>query len=1266
MAFLSAGVADYSSNERVPKADNLSNGFSERTEYKLYVSNLPPELNEDGIHQIFNSYGEVTGILSPRDAGWAYVTYRNHREAVLAIGKLDDKSPLHLKVEFSKERKTRNVQEWKRQNVLDSSLPMETTKAPDFRDSGGFNHRSNVPYRKLDIPLPERLRSRHIVSPFDDQDEILYPIEHDPRILNPFENPLPYPESNLLWTRGRLAVTDDGRRHVHMGRGYAMYKIPEPYHPRIEDSISAVYETRSNGLYEFGVDHLKNEVGRCELCGTITKMRCSKCSIFYCSRICQKTDWEKHKTECQALPPLTGISNPISPTMNGDDQLQRSNIHVKPELKERVNILNQRAKESLNLKQQEEKERDTSLKTQNSRTPTDVSQQSKISRGTNDIRKPEVSNGETLRQPKNVAPDISKLQLSSPPKQIPESDVNNVTQDIPQKQEKPAEAPQQNKSTESQKSSIAYKEIEKELACPKKSFLSKDKFTQVVNMVISGNGECWVQKLEDEAEFTQMMRELGAEQNAVSREKAPKVIPVIGGLIACQYYEIWHRASIVSLNPLVVHYMDYGNNEVLANDDIRPLGTFEKVPPYARKIRVLNAKGTKYELLKESEQLSVKVISEDADGVFLVVTPDLEGESPFQPFKCGAGSQNVPSSQNRLSSENEQCTQDKRESKEPRSQSSTKTSSHDFNKEHDNKTDEALKKVLSTPTGSVIDHLKANDCGMMEIHTPLKNDTYSVTIVPQKFHDYYEKVVIEVPAKCIEKAKTTNYQPMKVGEFILCQRQDDDWLRGKVVSVGPPVKVELVDEGRVSLTKHCILMPPSVAEICTFGGTCTLIDNNLEIKQGGTVFFEVLHTVTLEGQKGLEVLIKSGDEKTVLGKAFLSKWKPPPEQVGVQILELKSDTEVVLTAFRSPSLLYVRSLENAEVERFNRLLQEVARKAQTAPKLKKPPVVGEMVIAKFKEDGNHYRAIVRKIDGDDIHITYVDFGNVEVSSMNHMLELPTELKACPSGVAKIVLKGAPTDVPLTPELSQYFGLLTGREQPLKIAFEGIPSKDGVELKTANESVNEKVQQLLTPNWKKTSAEEKTCLTMRDLETASLGKEGETVTAVVLHTQDTGLTYFLCPMDIEMISHVSDILPGQIEKYASSTKEHYIPRDLELCVAPFEGSWYRGACLMRNATPTSSSIFFVDYGNISQVEHKDLRLMTKDFMTPPALACICNVQNLLPKNYEKDVPKNVEERLAALLATNEIVKVKIINEDAEKNYTIELPDIRDILLNEKLI
>ena len=65
---------------------------------------------------------------------------------------------------------------------------------------------------------------------------------------------------------------------------------------------------------------------------------------------------------------------------------------------------------------------------------------------------------------------------------------------------------------------------------------------------------------------------------------------------------------------------------------------------------------------------------------------------------------------------------------------------------------------------------------------------------------------------------------------------------------------------------------------------------------------------------------------------------------------------------------------------------------------------------------------------------------------------------------------------MTEEVSQYFAMLVGREQPLKIIFDGIPSKDGVELKTASgENVNEKVKQLLIPNWKKNSPEEGICI-----------------------------------------------------------------------------------------------------------------------------------------------------------------------------------------------
>lgn len=60
--------------------------------------------------------------------------------------------------------------------------------------------------------------------------------------------------------------------------------------------------------------------------------------------------------------------------------------------------------------------------------------------------------------------------------------------------------------------------------------------------------------------------------------------------------------------------------------------------------------------------------------------------------------------------------------------------------------------------------------------------------------------------------------------------------------------------------------------------------------------------------------------------------------------------------------------------------------------MKNKPVIGEMVLAKFMDDGNYYRAIVSKIDGEKIFITYIDFGNVEISTIANMLEAPMELK----------------------------------------------------------------------------------------------------------------------------------------------------------------------------------------------------------------------------------------------------------------------------------
>lgn len=62
-----------------------------------------------------------------------------------------------------------------------------------------------------------------------------------------------------------------------------------------------------------------------------------------------------------------------------------------------------------------------------------------------------------------------------------------------------------------------------------------------------------------------------------------------------------------------------------------------------------------------------------------------------------------------------------------------------------------------------------------------------------------------------------------------------------------------------------------------------------------------------------------------------------------------------------------------------------------APCLKEPPVVGQMVIAQYVDE-NFYRAIVTKVENEKIAISYVDFGNTEVTNTKKLKSLTDDLK----------------------------------------------------------------------------------------------------------------------------------------------------------------------------------------------------------------------------------------------------------------------------------
>lgn len=49
----------------------------------------------------------------------------------------------------------------------------------------------------------------------------------------------------------------------------------------------------------------------------------------------------------------------------------------------------------------------------------------------------------------------------------------------------------------------------------------------------------------------------------------------------------------------------------------------------------------------------------------------------------------------------------------------------------------------------------------------------------------------------------------------------------------------------------------------------------------------------------------------------------------------------------------------------------------------------------------------------------------------------------------------------------------------------------------------------------------------------MGEKGTTMTAFILHAQDVGNEYFMCPFDIDLITHVQDTLPNLVSFFSKN-------------------------------------------------------------------------------------------------------------------------------------
>ncbi|KOC70963.1 Tudor domain-containing protein 1 [Habropoda laboriosa] len=1127
----------------------------------LFFEFIPPNFieilgSQHGLLQIFNHYGHIKGHFYRPNASWAYITYGTYLEAENAIKDLHNKSPLHLQISFAKEKGSSEVATVKTsafKNVAQQSENHNVTAVTFANKSLGPGKPLNV-FKGIE---PNPTLPQYICI---EDDDLLYPYPSDAHTYNPYENAEPYASTNTLWTRGKLTVTPDGKRHVSLGRGYTMYDIPYP-DPEVHSYISSVYEKRNSDSYEYGEDMLQSAVKVCKLCSKKTKFACERCYYtFYCSKDCLVKDWPRHKVECEAIPSL-------------------------------VMAMQSRPTPQSNTREQ------TSIKS--------------------------ISNVQIpLRRPKNIQ-HIKHTENKIDKIRIPEKNHSSLPEKPLQREIQNQNAISDSKDLDSHKKWQKFhtdnvQKIEDDISFSKHTFLSTSEFKDV-RIVIKENRDFWVQKVEDEFEIMELMSNLQKDA-----DKAQIVEPINRNVYAVKFENIWHRALITSLFPTKIHYIDFGNDEtVLSTEEFREINKYKNIPRFSAKIRLSDAAYEKYKDLKYDNVISVKMISIDSNEVINVEVKDENNKS--MPKVTQINNNPIPQIPNTSKANDEPLVTSKT--------SINNNISNTFNK---------LKSIIST--------LTVGKTGFLEFGAELKNNTYRTILMPNDAAPDYEKLQVHLSTICSQMTKHTNHSP-NIGD-IICGLIANQWYRGCVLSLEPSLKMALIDGSNVQTVDKTLPCPENFLDICTFGAICEVIDAKYKFSTYDSHKFKVITQNVNKEQDKIEIEIIKGKDKL---KAFVKPWIPMPEQTGIQYAELKNGSEVCIMAYRSHTLLFVRSLDTAELEHYNSVMQKVAKCAQTSAFLEEPPVVGQMVIAKY-DDTNYYRAIVTKIEDDKIAITYVDFGNTEFTNIKKLKSLTDDLKQLHSCITKVTLNDVPEDVPMTKDVSDYLSHLVGTEVRLTCTFNGIHSKDGVHLKLhTGESVNKKISELLVPTSKKSAEEDKTCYLLNDISSARLGNNGDIITAVILYCLGDYM-YAMCPLDYDMMYHVFNTLSEKINAYCK-TSDHYIPREEELCLALYKDGWYRAACVCRSSTPTTSSLFFIDYGNTEDINHKDIRLMPREFITAPAVASICNIINAADHDGHRSPKiKEILEQEATGSIDSVPVTIKIVNYDLESGmYKVELHD-----------
>ena len=474
--------------------------------------------------------------------------------------------------------------------------------------------------------------------------------------------------------------------------------------------------------------------------------------------------------------------------------------------------------------------------------------------------------------------------------------------------------------------------------------------------------------------------------------------------------------------------------------------------------------------------------------------------------------------------------------------------------------------------------------------------------------------------------------------------EDDKWYRGKITGIkkGGLVEVHFVDYGnyellplsRVKKLQADFLSLPPQAVKCALAKIDPLnqklvsddvmnrfeeltLDKELVMMADkydeNNGLYEVVLLDTSEG-KNLDI---GKDLQTIMGP---STKREPAHVKGVQI-QPGTTERVFVSSATSAAKFSCQLLKMADGldELMNQMYECYEELSEQQEQMLKPSV-GEFCAAKFTLDDGWYRAKVLEVQGSNVSVLYIDYGNSETLSLSRLKALNSKFHSFPSQAIDCSFSGnchGASD-------AQFQELVSEKEFLARVETvrNGVSVVDLVSKET-----NQSISNILSKEENQESASPSTC-NVPNLQ----WKIGDVIDVLVSFAESA--QKFFCQVT-DHTSQLDDTM-NQLEEHYSASVENLSTISVgSCCVAWYnEGGWYRAK--VDQVQGREVKVTYIDYGDTATVPLSSIRSLMPDFSSLPAQAVQCCLKgfssNKGPENF-KDLVLDQEFKAQVIGATD---------------------------------